>query len=255
MFLSLARFKSIQTGFVSLSILLCVLTACGEAPVYKADPYLSKQKFSSQDVAAVTGSVCLHNGGAQYDILPQSKVSWNVQRYRVATGEAIPFTGSNSLSGGVGMMDGEIGKAKGIFNALIASTDTGDSLRDDRIVGYLFGADPSSLVQFQMTGFKDASLSMNDGDELKGTVMGKLSVAGHSTPLEVAVTIHRGNGVMNITTTEPAKLNVRKISESVNALDLSGSIAHLLTLVNGIEIKDEIELSLDLSLGNVCSTL
>lgn len=205
--------------------------------------------MNSQVIAAATGSACSQSGGKQYNILPTSQVSWKVNRFKVASGDLIPFTGSNALLGGFGITNGNLSTAKGIFTTLIDSTESGDSLRDDRIVGYLFRL---GSPEFKMEGFKEKDLILEEGRATPGTVYGTLSVAGQSTSLEVPVTIIRNEETVTVSTANPVLLNLRKISPT-NGLDLSKSIAHLLTLVNGIEIKDEIEISLNLGLDKFCS--
>lgn len=244
MFFELAGMKSrIKTGiFFAL-----IGTACAEAPLYKAKS--NSQRLTSEDIAIYTGSPC-SSGGKQYELKATSSlVTWQVNRKLGA--KISPFTGTNTAVGGIGFADGNLRDAKGVFNFLIESTDTSDPLRDDRIIGYLFRANQPDVLRFEMNGFKEDEVKVIKGGTVNATVTGTFQLDKYSTEIEIPVSLREADGVLTVSTVDSFKLNVRN-SVAKNGFDLSEPIAHLLTLVSGVDIEDEIDVKLNLSMENSC---
>lgn len=178
-----------------------------------------------------------------------SKALWSVTT--VKDGKEEILTGSNAVSGFFEVRNRDLKTASGKFYFDAGSTDTGNRNLDGRIMELVFGLGEKMEFSFLLTGLKDGSLPT--GSSLGSVATGTLLIDGQSSKVEFPVILTELGGGYRLETKGSFPLNMRAATIVTNGMNLVPEITQLLGFVPGMNIKDSVDIKLDINFANLCS--
>jgi hypothetical protein len=137
------------------------------------------------------------------------------------------------------------------------TTQSFNQVRDWRIIQYIFGYDlpenpEGSVDNNESTGLLSFVMDAVTGDDLRIPVtignavavkaIGTLWIAGFEVPLQVPVTLTKTDSGYNLLNDGP-----------FNVFGLDNRVAEILALVKPVTMHDQVELSFNIDLEDVCS--
>lgn len=188
-------------------------------------------------------------------LVPQenSTLQWEATRVKVSTGEETRIVGSNRVKGIWKIRDNKIQDSSAEFRFDAASTDSLDSLRDDRIMNVVFGLAQKAPFQFTIDSLNpvgDAKLAPGSAIEMRAR--GTLEVYGQKANIAFPLVVKQQGSVFTVTPKGLIYLNVRPKAKEENVINLSSQVDHMLSFVTDVAMKDQVSIDFNLHLKNVC---
>lgn len=173
-------------------------------------------------------------------------MTWNVQKI-TEDGETT-VTGMTSVTGVVVFAKTGWKNAKATLKLAGKNTESGNSLRDQRLDQMIF---KSGLFAFELEDITSPSERKLD-ESLIASIKGKLHIAGQVARIEMPILWFETQGQITITPAENFSLNMRSLEPEANSVNLLNPLITLLNLVPGVEVRDEVKINFNLELLSNC---